>query len=190
MQPLGIALQGDRIIDKIDNQHSENNRELVPRHQVSPAIGRSHLGDIHGRDHRSEANTNTTQDTVSDKMIHESMVARPRHTKEHLWPGRANSGEQEKNGSHHQRRLTSITLAKPSGERRSQDTANQGATDEKALQGTRLSDRQAQRLDKIDPERLDSSRDHGRIVSEQEAAQSRDQRDSKNIIVVFHETSI
>lgn len=62
VQPGSIALQGNRIIHKINDQHTEDDRKLVPRNQVTTTVCRSNLGNVHRRNHRSQTDPDTCQE--------------------------------------------------------------------------------------------------------------------------------
>jgi len=175
IQPSGISLKGDRIIHEIYHQHTKDNGKLVPCHQIPPAIGRSHLGDIHRRYHGGQPHADTSQNTISHERIHKRMIATSGHADKQLRPSRADSGKQEKDSGQYQRRLPAVTLADPPGERGAEDTSDQRATHHEPLQGVGLIQRKPLRLDEKLTQRLYRTGDHRRVIPKQQTSQGSNQ---------------
>lgn len=182
-QPRLITAQGDRIIDKIDHQHTEDDGKLIPRHQSAPLFGRSHLGDIHRRQHRGQTDPDSSDDPIYDKTNNEFMRLSGRET--HLRIGRSNRRQNEQHRSDHQAPFTSQTGRHESTDHSADDTSDQGARHGKPQQRAGCCLIQPQRIDKIDLEILHRTRNNRRIVSEQQTAQCSDQRQKHQVAITI-----
>ena len=134
---IAAAGLGDSEVDEVNDQHAEDDGELVPGDQISTNLGRRDLCDIHRRQHGSQPDPNAAQDAIEDEVRHVPGAAVANRSKWKLRCGCAQSGDEEEEGGNDQSALAPDVGADPPANQPADNAADQGARHHKAKQRVR-----------------------------------------------------
>ena len=172
-------LVADQIVHEVDDQHAEDDGELVARDERAADLRGRDFGNVHRTHGRGKSHADTAQNAVDVERRQQRQRRFAVRQDAAFGPPRADGRDEEEHGRRDERAFASQTRGQQARQCTADDAAHQRARCGEAVHPRRVGEvrRTAEEL----VEGLLGSRHHGRVVTEQQAADDGHQHDRKQI---------
>jgi len=179
---IAVADTGNAVVDEIDDEHAEDDGELVPSDEIAADFGGRNLGDVHGRKHGGQAHADAAEDAVKDEVNHVRRAAVTDGGEEEFGGGGTERGHQEEHGGNDQSPFAADVGADPAAQQAADDAADERAGCDEAQQGVggvRVGE--MARVNEVGAEAAHGTGDDGGVVAKQQTAKRRGQSQEDDV---------
>lgn len=169
----------DEVVDEVDDQHAEDDGELVARDERAADARRRDFGDVHRAQGRGQADAHAADDAVEVERDEQCAGGFAVGQDAAFGPPRPDGRDEEEHGGQDERALAPQARGAEARDGAAEDAAQQGARGGEAVEPGRVGEVPGRAEELV--EGLFGARDDGRVVAEEQTADDGDQHDGEQV---------
>ena len=169
----------DQVVDEIDDQHAEDDGELIARDERAADLRRGDLGDVHRADGRGQSDADSADDAVDVERHQQRKRSLAVGEDAALGPPRTDGRDEEEHRRHDERTFAPEARGQQPRDRTADDAADQRARSGEAVHPRRVGEVRGAPEELV--EGLFGARHDGRVVTEEQSADDRHQNDGEEV---------